>query len=305
MKKLRFAAFVMTYERPEVLLKTIHKLREQTFPPELILVVDNSISRKTEILLNKYPLSNLEYIRVGYNSGPAGASKIGLEKLTELGYDWIYWGDDDDPPRDNSVFEKMIEGIKELTGNGIKLGIFSGKGGYFNKFTGRIKSLTNEELKKADFLEVDFVPGGHTLFVNSDIIKAGLLPDEKLFFGFEDLDLCLKVKNSSFKIYIDSKSWLKVRYRDKIFKESYRWKSRSFGKKETLKREFYSTRNLLSIFLKNQYYFAFTVLFLKSLGKMCLGFRYGTDYGNKMFRIQFLALRSFFLKKFGMYGKIY
>ena len=79
MCKIRFAAFVMTYERPEVLLKTIQNLREQTFPPELILIVDNSISRTTEILLNKHKFSNLEYFKVGYNSGPAGASKIGLK----------------------------------------------------------------------------------------------------------------------------------------------------------------------------------------------------------------------------------
>ena len=305
MKEIRFAAFVMTYERPEVLLKTIDNLREQTFPPELILIIDNSISRKTEILLQKQSLNNLEYIRVGYNSGPAGASKIGLEKLTELGYDWIYWGDDDNPPRDNLVFEKMIQNIKELTGNGIKLGVFSGKGGYFNKFTGRIKSLTNFELKKAAFLEVDFVPGGHTLFVNSEIVKAGLLPDEKLFFGFEDLDLCFKIKNSPFKIYIDSQSWLKVRYKDNFVKDSYRWNNRSFGKKETLQREFYSKRNLLLIFFKNRYYFAFALLFIKSVGKMFLGYRYGRDYGNKMFHIQFNALRAFFLKEYGMNGKLY
>ena len=305
MREIRFAAFVMTYERPEVLLKTISNLRNQSLPPELILVVDNSISKKTEILLNKESHNDLQYIRVGYNSGPAGASKIGLENLTELGYEWIYWGDDDNPPRDNLVFERMIQNIKELTGKGINLGIFSGKGGYFNKFTGRIKSLTNIELKKADFLEVDFVPGGHTLFVNAEIVKAGLLPDEKLFFGFEDLDLCFKVKDSSYKIYIDNQSWLKVRYKNNFLKDSYRWNNPSFGKKETLHREFYSTRNLLSILFKNKFYLAFTVVFLKSIGKMFLGYRYGLDYGNKMFHIQFMALRAFFLKKFGMYRKLY
>ena len=124
MREIRFAAFVMTYERPEVLLKTIQSLREQTFPPEKILIIDNSISKTTELLLNKHQLSNLEYFRVGYNSGPAGASKIGLNKLTELGYDWIYWGDDDDPPRNNLVFEHLFNGIKELQDKGVNLGIF-------------------------------------------------------------------------------------------------------------------------------------------------------------------------------------
>jgi GT2 family glycosyltransferase len=303
MKELRFAAFVMTYERPEILLKTIYKLREQTFPPEFIVVVDNSISRKIEILLNKNHFSNLEYIRVGYNSGPAGASKIGLKKLTELGYDWIYWGDDDNPPRDNTVFEHLFEGIKELQNKGVKIGIFGGKGGQFNKFSGRIQSLSNKELKQSKYLAVDSVPGGHTMLVNSEVIKAGALPDENLFFGFEEFDFCLQVINRGFKNYVDTQSWLKVRRNANLVQDNYRWTSKSFGNAEILKREFYSTRNLLSIFLKNRFLFPLLILMLKSLAKMFLGYRYGTDYGNKMFRIQFLALRAFFLKDFRIPGK--
>lgn len=303
MRKIRFAAFVMTYERPEVLLKTIHNLREQTFPPELILIVDNSISRSTEILLNKYQFSNLDYFRVGYNSGPAGASKIGLENLTVLGYDWIYWGDDDDPPRDNSVFEHLFQGIKELQDNGEKLGIFGGKGGHFNKFSGKIQSLSNKELKACKFVEVDSVPGGHTLLVNSEVIKAGALPDEKLFFGFEEFDFCLQVKNKGFKNYVDAQSWLKVRKNANLVQDNYRWTGKSFGSEESLKREFYSTRNLLNIFFKNRFLFPFLNLLLKSIGKMFVGFRYGPSYGKKMCRIQFMAICAFFLRDFRILGK--
>jgi len=288
-----------------VLLKTIDNLREQTFPPELILIIDNSISRKTEILLKKQSLNNLEYIRVGYNSGPAGASKIGLEKLTELGYDWIYWGDDDNTPRDNSVFENLFEGIKELQDKRVNLGIFGGKGGHFNKFNGRIQSLSNKELKESKYVEVDSVPGGHTMLVNSEVIKAGALPDEKLFFGFEEFDFCLKVKNKGFKNYVDTQSWLNVRKKSNLVQDNYRWTGKSFGSEENLKREFYSVRNLLSIFFKNGFIFPFLILIFKIFGKMFLGFWYGTNYGNKMFRIQFLALRAFFLKEFGMYRKLY
>lgn len=305
MREIRFAAFVMTYERPEVLLKTIQSLREQTFPPEKILIIDNSISKTTELLLNKHQLSNLEYFRVGYNSGPAGASKIGLKKLTGLGYDWIYWGDDDNPPRNNSVFEHLFVGIKELQDKGVNLGIFGGKGGHFNTFSGRIQSLSNKELKESKYVEVDSVPGGHTMLVNSEVIKAGAIPDEKLFFGFEEFDFCLQVINKGFKNYVDARSWLNVRKNENLIQDNYRWSGKSFGSRETLKREFYSTRNLLCIFFKNGFVFPFLILLLKSLGKMFLGFRFGMDYGKKMFRIQLLALRAFFLKEFGMYGTLY
>ncbi len=68
MREIRFADFVITYEPMEVLFKTIQNLREQTFAPELILVVDNRISRKTEIFLKKPPFNDLEHIRIGYKS---------------------------------------------------------------------------------------------------------------------------------------------------------------------------------------------------------------------------------------------
>ena len=303
MEGIRFAAFVMTYERPEVLLLTINNLRQQTFPPERILVVDNSISRQTEILLKKNHFINLEYIRVGYNSGPAGASKIGLTKLTELGYNWIYWGDDDNPPRDYMVFEHLFSGVKELQDKGVKLGVFGGKGGYFNKFTGRIQSLSNKDLKRGKFVEVDSVPGGHTMLVNSEVIKSGVLPDEKLFFGFEEFDFCLKLKNNGFKIFVDTQSWLNARKKNNTTLDNYRWKSSSFGNEELIDREFLSTRNLLNIFFKNKFLFPFLILIMKSIGKMFLGFVHGTNYGAKMFQIQFKAMCAFFLKDFRIKGK--
>ncbi len=303
MEKLKFAAFVMTYERPEILLKTIKKLKAQSFPPELIMVVDNSITQETESLLINENLSNLKYFRVGYNSGPAGASKIGLKTLSDLGYHWIYWGDDDNPPRDNSVFEHLFEGIAILQNNGINLGVFGGKGGKFNKFSGRIKSLSNKELKQNDYVAVDSVPGGHTMLVNSKVVKAGALPNENLFFGFEEFDFCLKVKNRGFKIFVDSKSWLQVRKNASLDTDNYRWKDSSFGNKETLNREYYSTRNLLCIFKRNGLIIPLLILISKSIGKMVLGFRYGYNYGTNMMQIQYAALRAFFIKDFTILGK--
>ena len=298
MKKFNFAAFIMTYERPEVLQKTIAKLQNQSLPPELILVVDNSDTTRTEELVISLNSENIEYFRVGYNAGPAGAAKIGLQTLTAKGFDWIYWGDDDDPPRDVQVFQQLFEGVTGLTNRGVKLGIFGGKGGSLNKWTGRISSLSNRELQEASFVEVDSVPGGQDMLVNSEVIKAGILPDEKLFFGFEEFDFCLKVKSAGFSIYIDAANWLETRRNSGLTAKAYRWRGRSFGNKEYLQREFYSTRNLLEIFYRHRYYSAFLFFMLKSVVKMFLGFRFGSSYGKKMFRTEFFAIRAFFQQDF-------
>ena len=234
MKQKNFAAFIITYERPESLLKTIEILRLQILSPEFILIIDNSETLETELAIEEVYKGNntIAYFRVGYNSGPAGAAKIGLKKLADLGFNWIYWGDDDNPPRDSYVFEQIFERIKYLENKSVRLGIIGGKGAFLNKLTGRVKSLKNSDLKENDVAEVDYVPGGQTIIVNSTVVKLGVLPEEKLFFSFEDLDFCLKVKNKGFKIYVDAKTWYSVRKSHHDVKDNYRFKGNSFGKEK-------------------------------------------------------------------------
>lgn len=60
--------------------------------------------------------------------------------------------------------------------------MFCGKGGKFNKITGRIRSMSNQELEGKEIAEIDVVAGGQTLLVNAEIVKKGILPDASLFF---------------------------------------------------------------------------------------------------------------------------
>lgn len=296
-KAVKYAAFIMTYERPEIVLKTIEILRSQNLPPEYLLVIDNSLSHDTEELLKPMRSINVGYYRVGENSGPAGAARIGLQKLSEMGFQWVFWGDDDNPPRDRNMLGHLISKIQTLNEAGINIGIYGGKGGKFNPVTGRLRTLANKELK-SPYIEVDSVPGGHSMLVNTAVVKDGILPNEKLFFGFEELDFCLRVKKNGYRIFADSESWLKQRYKSGNLADSYRWKGTSLGKPEMLWRGFYSTRNLLEIFFKNGYYTAFLLLLAKSILKMVIGFRYGFRYGCSLFIIQFVALKAFFTQDF-------
>ena len=294
-----FGAFIMTYERPGVLLETIEKIRNQTIPPSLILVVDNSESWRSRRVLQAVQGPDLQYLRSGYNSGPAGAAKKGLNLLTEKGFKWIYWGDDDNPPGDQQVFEKFFMRICDAEKKYSNIGIFGGRGGKLNRFTGRIRSLKNEELLQSDVVEVDSVPGGHNMFVNSKVIQEGILPLEKLFFGFEELDFCLRVREKGFAVLVNSRDWLTENYSQGLKKDDYRWKGRSFGKYSSLWREYYSSRNLLFIFWRNKYYFAFWFIFLKIFIKAFAGFRHGWKYGKTNLLVQSVAVLDFSRNHFG------
>lgn len=288
----------MTYERPEILKNTIKKIQDQSFPPEFILIVDNSESTQTKLLIEDLDDPKIGYYRVGYNSGPAGASKIGLSKLTELGFEWIYWGDDDNPPKNNTFFEHLFQ---KITNCDLKnpLGILGGRGGNLNKLTGRIRSLTNKQLEYSSLVEVDYVPGGHTMLVSSKVVKNGVLPDEKLFFGFEELDFCLRVQENGFSVVTDTEEWIKDHQAAGNIAPNYRWRGSTFGNPNALWRSYYSTRNLLYLFRNKKMVLPFSLLFFKSIFKSFAGYRHGVSYGKQNFKLQWQAIFDFLKGELG------
>lgn len=292
----QFAAFIITYNRPEILSETVSVILNQSFPPNVILIIDNSENKETEKKINDLGNDKIIYLRVGFNSGPAGGSKIGLEKLSSEGYNWIYWGDDNNPPRDIYVFEEMFKCVETLQKKNEPIGLIGGKGAKINKFTGRLKSLNNSQLKAGDILEVDYIPGGQTLIVNSEVIRRKVLPNSRLFFSFEDLDFCLKVKSINYKIFIDAGTWLRVRKSYNDISNNYRPKGHSFGNKNiSWGRKYYSSRNILKIYYSHKLYLPFLMQLIKTILKIPSGFLYGWSYGIKNAKINTRAIISFFL----------
>jgi GT2 family glycosyltransferase len=289
----KFAAFIMTYERPNEVKLMIEKLMAQTLAPEKILVVDNSSSTLTADLVKGLGLDNVEYVRVGYNSGPAGAAHVGLKRLSEEGYKWIYWGDDDDPPEKDNDFEEVFGVIEKAKARYDKIGIVSKGAGKFNPYTARTSSYMNRELQKG-IMETDLVPGNNVLLVNSDVIRQGVLPTKELFFGFEELDFCLQVRNASYKILFDADAFLKRRIEQVKGDPDYRWPGRKGGELDRIWRQYYSSRNMLKVLYKNGYWIALFFNIGKTFLKSFYGFRYGRKYGSRNFKIQLLALVHFF-----------
>ena len=105
----RYAAFIMTYQRKEILADTIQKLLEQTKPPSKILIVDNDPEKSASKISESFPEININYHAAGYNSGPAGAAYYALKILFEEGWQWILWMDDNDPPHFKNVIENILQ----------------------------------------------------------------------------------------------------------------------------------------------------------------------------------------------------
>ena len=289
-----FAAFVMTFERTHLIKDTIDKLLVQSFPPEKILIIDNSITSKTQDFFSDYKNPKVEYFRVGKNLGPAGAAKIGLERLSQEGFKWIYWGDDDDPPFFNDNFEillKMADSIPDC-------GCVGAVGQFFNKKNGLIERVQDEELQRTGELKVDTIAGNMSKIINANVVlKNKVLPDESLFFGMEELDYDLRIQKAGYNLFVDRALYLRYRVQSNHLGKNVK---RGLKKDSNrMQRDYYSTRNGLFIFKKNGLILALLVNIFRIFYKMITSFKHGSNYGKRYSGYLWRALSHFLKGKKG------
>lgn len=291
--KQYFAGFIMTYERPTVLAHTITKVFLQSKPPEKLLIVDNSEGLGTRSLIESMNDPRIEYLSLGYNAGPAGASLTGLQRLASEGYEFIYWGDDDDPPEHGDTFEKQLQLASQIP----NVGIVGEVGVSFNKYTGRTSSFRNKQLK--DVVDAYAIAGNRQMIINRRVVDAGVLPTAKLFFGFEELDFCLKVKSAGFRVIFDGERIKSGRALQGNVDPNYKWRGQSMKGSDSLWRQYYSSRNILYILSSNSFYAAYFYNLAKVFAKAFYSFRFGYSSGVKGFAVYWRALVDHLTKSYG------
>ena len=291
---LNFAAFIMTYQRVSTLEATINAILNQSNPPQKILIVDNDPDKSAEIVLSKFSGKPIDYHAVGYNSGPAGAAKIGLEMLSIQGYKWIGWMDDDDPPIYNDTFEILLK-RGDLTDNCGCVGVV---GQYFNKKSGLMVRVPDDELEGNGVIAVDTIAGNMCKIINSDVcLKKKVYPDQSLFYGFEELDFDLRMQEAGYVLVVDKE--LYKRHRVKFNRIGLQVKRGLKKDENRIWRDYYSIRNSLIIQQKNKLFSALFITIMRSFFKIVSGFRYGVTYGNANARVILYAIIHFLMGKRG------
>ena len=290
----RFAAFVITKDRPDTLLSTIQKLLNQSLPPSFVLVIDNGSQDLTFERIKQLNDERISLHSVGYNSGPAGGAYWGMKLLFERGYDWVLWVDDDDPPKFDDLFEKMFKIVFDNDND--TLGMVGGVGERFDKRWAKIVRLEDNQLK--GYLDVDTISGNMFPLVSKRVFQHGLLPTADLFFGFEDLDFGLSVKRAGFNIITSGDIHLKHRELAGRLRLSKMVQVKR--NKESLWREYYSVRSLAYILLYRQKTFIGFMIFIgRNILKSFFVFNYGFNYGRKA---NYMILKGLFDGFFGRMG---
>ena len=97
----KICAVVVTFNRKELLLRTLSNLYKQSSPLHSIVVIDNASNDGTNELLQHLGYldkSNLFYHKLAYNTGGAGGFYEGTKIAHKSDADWIWLMDDDGYP---------------------------------------------------------------------------------------------------------------------------------------------------------------------------------------------------------------
>jgi GT2 family glycosyltransferase len=292
---MKYAAFIITYKRPDILRCTIDILLQQTLRPEKILIVDNDQEKSAMFILENYSSDVVSYYPVGYNSGPAGGAYNGLKYLFEQGWDWVLWVDDDDPPSANNQIENIlaiVDGYKRKE----TIGMIGASGVLYNYNFCTINRIADENLK--GILEVDMIAGNQLPLVHRRVFEAGILPDPNLFFGFEDLEYGLKLKRKGFSLLVSGEEMYRLRLH--FNRLGGRIKKVNGKSINSLWREYYSIRTIAFILRNNQSYIIAIFYAIRILFKAVISFYNGWNYGIVSIKLLFKGFMDGYRRRMGL-----
>ena len=292
----RLGGFVITYRRPQELARTLETLLGQTRPPESLLVVDNGSSQEAERLVRTFSAQGVRYLEAGSNLGPSGAAALALERLIHEPWDWIYWGDDDDPPRTSDTLERLLGLVaaEEST----RIGAVGAVGAPWDWTSGRLRRLADRELEGP--LDVDVIAGGSQLILSRAAIRVVGRPTADFFFALEDLELCLRLRRSGYRVLVDGD--LMRTYRECTGRLNLE-QPRAFRPHEPLSavwRQYYSTRNY--IFMMRETFGRPELArrrAVRVLAKVLTAWTRGPRYGALYSFLQLRAITDGFLGRLG------
>lgn len=106
---MKIAAVFASYNRRELALECVRRLRSQSRPPEMVVVADNGSTDGSVEALGELGWSAVRIIGTGANLGNAGAIRIAMDEAFGFGADAVWILDDDSWPRRRAL-ESLIAG---------------------------------------------------------------------------------------------------------------------------------------------------------------------------------------------------
>lgn len=217
---MKLAAVVVTFNRKELLIKTIESLKKQSRVLDSIYIIDNASTDGTyQYLVDnkvleyekfdtdkeyKQKIENITYIRMNSNEGGAGGFHEGIKIAHQEGNDWIWLMDDDVCPDKEALlnYEKFILNSEKEIGALMGVRFFEGTPFSFESKEHDFENWRNLEFKKAT-VTVEDIKSDKLIqiydmpfegpIINSRIIDKIGYPKKEFFIIGDDTDYSLRI----------------------------------------------------------------------------------------------------------------
>jgi rhamnopyranosyl-N-acetylglucosaminyl-diphospho-decaprenol beta-1,3/1,4-galactofuranosyltransferase len=204
------AVVVVTYNRADLLGRTLDGLAAQTHEPDAVIVVDNASDDHTRAVLDAHRGLHLQPIHLSENTGGAGGFRAGVESAYDQGFDRIWLMDDDVVPAPDCLAtlmaqdEPFVMAVREDT-------------------HGRLveKAATDFDLTRArairpkrstvetDFGDRDAMPERvelHNIAFEGPLFRREVvttigLPDSSFFIFYDDVDFAVRARRAGYRIW--------------------------------------------------------------------------------------------------------
>lgn len=185
---------IVTYNRLEVLKKSLDFARSQDYQPSLIVIVNNNSNDGTGAYLESYNDSTrIKVVNLPHNVGYAGGIARGMSAAGFQGRFNYFWIMDDDSLYNKHALQNLVKNIQignfDILGLNEKHGLFSSNILRHSKI-----NPATEHPKEVDSILID-----GSLLKSSAAEKIGY-PDEKFFMMCEDDEYCFRIKKNGLKV---------------------------------------------------------------------------------------------------------
>lgn len=205
---------LVTYRRPADLADMLQRLAEQDRQLDTLLVVDNDPDESARPVIEaarRAPAglgaTRLTYLATASNLGPAGGIAAGMRQvLPHAGDDdWVVPLDDDDPPPSHDLLAELERFAEHLREQHPDLGAVGMCGARFEPGLARSVRVPDDELVGS--VPSDWIGGNGYPFYSVRAIRSVGVFDDRLFFGFDDLEYGLRMSGAGFPIFAHGGLW--------------------------------------------------------------------------------------------------
>ncbi|MFD2609117.1 glycosyltransferase family 2 protein [Deinococcus taklimakanensis] len=235
-------AVVVTFNRVDLLKRTLKFLEAQTKPLDKIIIVNNASTDATHGFLKEYCNSDLYAVyHLGENLGGAGGFSYGMRQAVIDAPDWIWIMDDDAFAAPDCLFKLLTANTKaevripiQIDDTGRRYGLYADNGGI------REQAIQASGLQKA--YSFTFVG---PLFSRRLVEKIGL-PRADFFIGADDLEYAARIRGKGFEVVAIIDATISHMYGQGPQPFS-RWGRKSLRTPIPAWKAYYSTRNGLAV----------------------------------------------------------